>query len=424
MTNMDPRTAFGDFCKALERAEMPGANLPDSLANCLPEFRKVATVMSRYFAKSVDLGQKEKDLSATLEIMSEIQDRDLPSSALMQTMGMLCIALARSAHLSTMRESDAREDDPRIWEYSTMLIVIQSISRDMSKMLELLERNQSDIKQVVDLLRDVRLARQSWVHIERILNLSGNSIASNNTIIIKSLFGKGSVGDELCGEFFQQLRRIKGALVSSVASGVSRGMSGLVENILENSKELGRRLGQTCSNVLRRMEILDSGEVVNGLDELSPQGYLEARSQATEFALKHDDGEGLDRMRDAHITIVGLPLSGKTSLCLMLANEGVRAANVPIAPNIHLPSELDKGLRCPTIGLMVSSDDLLDRRIKVRGTERTRQKGSVNLEEIQVEIAYTSRVFREHHWPIVSSRGRTLSELVEIVIEMSSLSAD
>ena len=63
---------------------------------------------------------------------------------------------------------------------------------------------------------------------------------------------------------------------------------------------------------------------------LVDRAIYDARISAVDFALKHDDGEGLKGYHDADLILVGVSRSGKTPTCVYLSMQfGVRAANYP-----------------------------------------------------------------------------------------------
>src|SRR3546814_15893139 len=60
------------------------------------------------------------------------------------------------------------------------------------------------------------------------------------------------------------------------------------------------------------------------------QAAYEARINATNYALSHDDGANT-RYDEADLILVGVSRSGKTPTCLYLAlHFGIRAANYPL----------------------------------------------------------------------------------------------
>ena len=71
----------------------------------------------------------------------------------------------------------------------------------------------------------------------------------------------------------------------------------------------------------------------------------EARINATNYALTHDDGIDLD-YGEADLILVGVSRSGKTPTCLYLAlHYGVKAANYPLTEEDLENDEIPKRLK-------------------------------------------------------------------------------
>jgi len=55
------------------------------------------------------------------------------------------------------------------------------------------------------------------------------------------------------------------------------------------------------------------------------------------YTLAHDDGQSTHDLDDADVILVGPSRTSKTPTCVYLANRGVRAANVPLVPQVPPP---------------------------------------------------------------------------------------
>ena len=64
------------------------------------------------------------------------------------------------------------------------------------------------------------------------------------------------------------------------------------------------------------------------------------RIDAMTFALNHDDGQSAWGLDQADVVLVGVSRTSKTPTCIYLANRGIKAANVPVVPEMTLPPEL------------------------------------------------------------------------------------
>ena len=65
------------------------------------------------------------------------------------------------------------------------------------------------------------------------------------------------------------------------------------------------------------------------------------RIDAMHYVLAHDDGQAAAGLAEAEVILVGVSRSSKTPTCFYLANRGIKAANVPLVPNLPIPLDLD-----------------------------------------------------------------------------------
>ena len=88
-----------------------------------------------------------------------------------------------------------------------------------------------------------------------------------------------------------------------------------------------------------------SGEQPSHYAELElDQNYFH-RLDALEFTLQHDVSRRLDSIGDVDTFLVGLSRVSKTPISCYLASMGFKVANVSVAPEIGLPSELRRSMR-------------------------------------------------------------------------------
>src|SRR3954449_2861187 len=91
-----------------------------------------------------------------------------------------------------------------------------------------------------------------------------------------------------------------------------------------------------------------------------------SRIDAMHYVLAHDDGQAQPGLAEADVVLVGVSRSSKTPTCFYLANRGIKAANVPLVPNLPIPPGLED-IKCPVIGLTLAPEALIDiRRHRLR----------------------------------------------------------
>ena len=171
---------------------------------------------------------------------------------------------------------------------------------------------------------------------------------------------------------------------------------------------LARYLGASLSTRVGAQHILDSG-------------YFE-RMDALTFAMAHDDGQGAAELEAADVVLVGVSRTSKTPTSIYLANRGVRAANVPLAPGIEPPQQLFELNRPLVVGLTVSPDRLIQiRRNRLLSMREERESAYIEEEAVREEIVRARRLFERQKWPVIDVTRRSIEETAAAVINLLSL---
>ncbi|NVK72826.1 MAG: kinase/pyrophosphorylase, partial [Oceanospirillaceae bacterium] len=117
-------------------------------------------------------------------------------------------------------------------------------------------------------------------------------------------------------------------------------------------KEISERLERTCRELgIPFVNILDpvfavfqsylnvtKTHRIGGQHELDAEYFK--RIEALNYTMMHDDGQIWEDLEGADIVLVGISRTSKTPTCIYLANRGIKAANVPLVPDIPLPAQL------------------------------------------------------------------------------------
>lgn len=143
------------------------------------------------------------------------------------------------------------------------------------------------------------------------------------------------------------------------------------------------------------------------------------RMSALDFAMSHDDGEGLSDLEQADVVLVGVSRTSKTPTCIYLAHRGVRAANVPLVPGQEPPAVLAQ-LKGPlVVGLTVSPDRLIQiRRNRLMGLGEDRESAYIELESVREETVRARRLFEKRGWPAIDVTRRSVEETAAAVINL------
>ena len=143
------------------------------------------------------------------------------------------------------------------------------------------------------------------------------------------------------------------------------------------------------------------------------------RMGALDFAIHHDDGQGLMELERADVVLVGVSRTSKTPTCVYLAHRGVRAANVPLVPGQD-PSPVLSDLRNPlVVGLVVSPDRLVQiRRNRLMRLGDDRETSYVDLDAVREETVRARRLFERLGWPVIDVSRRSVEETAAQVINL------
>ena len=91
-------------------------------------------------------------------------------------------------------------------------------------------------------------------------------------------------------------------------------------------------------------------EAISQTTHLKPEGLVGSNHQLTtkyfnrisamEFAVMYDDGKDPRGFLEADVVLLGVSRTSKTPLSLLLANKGLKVANLPLVPQTHIPKEI------------------------------------------------------------------------------------
>ena len=150
------------------------------------------------------------------------------------------------------------------------------------------------------------------------------------------------------------------------------------------------------------------------------------RIDAMHYVLAHDDGQQQPGLAEADVVLVGVSRSSKTPTCFYLANRGIKAANVPLVPNLPEPPGLDT-VECPVIGLTLEADALIEiRRHRLRligagsnaGIVRQNSTDYVDEESVKAELLWARRLCTRRGWPVIDVTRRSIEETAATVLQL------
>ncbi|MBS0384053.1 MAG: kinase/pyrophosphorylase [Proteobacteria bacterium] len=143
------------------------------------------------------------------------------------------------------------------------------------------------------------------------------------------------------------------------------------------------------------------------------------RIDALDFAMDHDDGQQVIELSSADVILVGVSRTSKTPTSVYLAHRGVKAANVPLVPNVPLPPEVFAKQRPLVVGLTISADRLVHiRKNRLVAMKETRAGDYTEEEALRREVMDAQRLFDREGWPTIDVSRRSIEETAAAVLNL------
>ncbi|MFZ2030225.1 MAG: pyruvate, water dikinase regulatory protein [Vitreimonas sp.] len=143
------------------------------------------------------------------------------------------------------------------------------------------------------------------------------------------------------------------------------------------------------------------------------------RIDALDFAMDHDDGQQVIELSTSDVILVGVSRTSKTPTSVYLAHRGVKAANVPLVPNVPLPPELFAKDHPLVVGLTISADRLVHiRRNRLVAMKETRAGDYTEEEAVRREVMDAQRLFEREGWPTIDVSRRSIEETAAAVLNL------
>ena len=190
--------------------------------------------------------------------------------------------------------------------------------------------------------------------------------------------------------------------------------------IEEKAKELGLStvdiLGPLI-NLLAEKTGLTPSYTPNKTHLLDEQYFK--KIEAVEFAVKYDDGKDPRGVLLADLVLIGVSRTSKTPLSMYLAHKGIKAANIPLVPEVSPPQELFRISPRKIIGLTLKPDllnQIRTERLKTLGLGSTADYA--NYERIVNELEYARGIMRKIGCPIIDATGKAIEETASRILEI------
>ena len=133
-------------------------------------------------------------------------------------------------------------------------------------------------------------------------------------------------------------------------------------------------------------------------------------------AVKDFDLEIADR---EFVILVGPSRTSKTPTCVYLANRGVRAANVPLVPQVPPPAELEEAKRPLIVGLITDPERLVQIRVnRLRLMQQDTESDYTDMDTVQSEIQDARRLYARRKWATIDVTRRSIEETAATILQM------
>lgn len=141
--------------------------------------------------------------------------------------------------------------------------------------------------------------------------------------------------------------------------------------------------------------------------------------EAIEFAVKYDDGKDPRGIGRADLVVVGISRTSKTPLCMYLAHMRLKAANVPLVPEVSPPEELQKLPPHRLIGLTIKPQQLYEiRRERLNSLGLASNADYASMERILKELDYAEGFMKRIGCSVIDVTNRAVEETASRVLEI------
>ena len=144
----------------------------------------------------------------------------------------------------------------------------------------------------------------------------------------------------------------------------------------------------------------------------------ERRIEAMEYTLNHDDGLGLQTLGEAAVVLAGVSRVSKTPTSILLAHQGLKAANVALAMVVEPPRELLAMPREKVIGLHIDPVRLAEIRSQRQGAWNMPTTSYNELRDVREEVAWSRKLFTKMGWRTIDITGQAVEETAAKILQM------
>jgi regulator of PEP synthase PpsR (kinase-PPPase family) len=199
----------------------------------------------------------------------------------------------------------------------------------------------------------------------------------------------------------------------------------LEENLVERLETKCRDLGLPCLSILGPvLHMFQSYLGAESTHKVGAQHTLNAeyfrRIDALNYTMMHDDGQQADDLEDADVLLIGVSRTSKTPTSIYLANRGVKAANIPLVPEVPLPPGIETLKRPLVVGLYATPERIVQiRQNRLLGLKAHRDDDKyIDQQAVAEEVSASRRLCARHNWPLIDVTRRSIEETAAAVLAL------
>lgn len=143
------------------------------------------------------------------------------------------------------------------------------------------------------------------------------------------------------------------------------------------------------------------------------------RVEAMEFTVKFDDRNDAKGILQADVVLTGVSRTSKTPMCIYLAYRGLKAANIPLVPEVKPPDILFENPGGKVVGLTIAPlllNEIRLERLRCLGLDTSSQYASI--QRINEELAYAEEIMARIGCPVVDVTNRSIEESANEVLRL------
>ena len=142
------------------------------------------------------------------------------------------------------------------------------------------------------------------------------------------------------------------------------------------------------------------------------------RVEAIEFAVKYDDGKDPRGILQADLVILGVSRTSKTPLSMYLAHKQIKAANVPLVPEVSPPKEIFEVPSNKVIGLTIKPEQLyVIRKERLASLGLSAKANYADMDRILKELEYAEKIMKKIGCTIIDVTNKAVEETANKVLE-------